>query len=137
MSDRLRNNLIKYGSCVATGLLVGYGYISGHGFFDQPLVDKYRLLSDAFMLPGFLMVAFGLLIFLANEGSFHGIGFVMKRVGSFLLPFLLKEKSETYAEYVQRKTDKPTQGYGFLFICGCAFLAVAAVFLVLYSQIHG
>ena len=137
MSDRLRNNLIKYGSCVAVGLLAGYGYLSGHGFFDQPLVDKYRLLSDAFMLPGFLMVAFGLLIFLANEGSFHGIGFVMKRVGSFLLPFLLKEKSETYREYVERKTAKPTQGYGFLFICGCAFLAVAAVFLVLYSQIHG
>ena len=137
MSDRLRNNLIKYGSCVATGLLVGYGYISGHGFFDQPLVDKYRLLSDAFMLPGFLMVAFGLLIFLANEGSFTGIGFIAQKAVGFLIPFLYKKKGETYREYVERKTAKPTQGYGFLVIYACAFLAVAAVFQVLYSQIHG
>lgn len=137
MSQRLRNNLIKYSSCVAAGLLVGYFYLSGHGFFDQPLVDKYRLLSDAFMLPGFLMVAFGLLIFLANEGSFTGISFIAQKAVGLLIPFLYKQKGETYREYVERKTAKRTQGYGFLFVCGCVFLAVSVVFVVLYSQIHG
>lgn len=136
MSDRLRNNLIKYGACVAVGLLAGYGYLAGHDFLGQALVDQYRLLSDAFMLPGFLMVAFGLLIFLANEGSFNGIGFIGQKVVGFLIPFMYKHKGETYKEYVERKTGKPTRGYGFLFFCGCAFLVVSAVFLVLYSQIH-
>ncbi len=137
MSDRLRKNLIKYGSCVAAGLLAGYGYLAGKDLFNQALVDQYRLLSDAFMLPGFLMVAFGLLIFLANEGSFTGISFIAQKAVGLLIPFLYKQKGETYREYVERKTAKRTQGYGFLFICGCGFLAVAAVFLVLYSQIHG
>ena len=137
MSDRLRNNLTKYGSCILVGLLLGYGYLSGYDFFALSKVDQYRLLSDAFMLPGFFMIAVGLLIFLGNEGAFNGIGFVMKRVGSFLLPFLQKEKGESYAEYTERKSSKPTVGYGFLFICGCGFLAVCAVFLMLYSQIHG
>ena len=137
MSDRLRNNLIKYGAAVATGLLAGYGYLAGHDFFSQALVDKYRLLSDAFMIPGFLMVAFGLLIYLANEGAFNGIGFIAQKAVGLLIPFLYKQKGETYREYVERKSSKPTQGYGFLFFCGCAFLAVSAVFLVLYSQIHG
>ena len=137
MSDRLRKNLIKYGSCVAAGLLTGYAYLAGHDFFNQALVDQYRLLSDAFMLPGFLMVAFGLLIFLANEGSFTGIGFIAQKAVGLLIPFLYKQKGETYREYVERKTAKRTQGYGFLFFCGCGFLIVSAVFLVLYSQIHG
>ena len=137
MSDRLRNNLIKYGSCIGAGLLVGYFYLSGHGFFNQPLVDQYRLLSDAFMLPGFLMVAFGLLIFLANEGSFTGISFIAQKAVGFLIPFLYKQKGETYREYVARKTAKRTKGYSFLFVCGCVFLAISAVFVVLYSQIHG
>lgn len=137
MSDRLRNNLIKYGGCIAAGLLAGYAYLNGHDFFGQPLLDQYRLLSDAFMLPGFFMVAVGLLIFLSNEGAFHGVGFVLKRVGTFLLPFLLKDKAETYAEYVERKREKATKGYGFLLICGVVFLAVAAAFAVLYSQTYG
>lgn len=138
MNDRLSKNLIKYGACIALGLLAGYGYLAGNDFWGQALlVEKYRLLSDAFMVPGFLMVAFGLLIFLGNEGSFLGIGFVAQKAGSFLIPFLYKQKGETYKEYVERKTGKPIQGYGFLFFCGCGFLVVAAVFLVLYRQIHG
>ena len=137
MSEKLRNNLIKYGSCVAAGLLAGYGYLAGYDFFNQALVDQYRLLSDAFMLPGFLMVAVGLLIFLGNEGSFKGIGFITQKVVGFLIPFMYKQKGESYREYVERTSSKPTKGYGFLFFCGCGFLAVSAVFLILYSQIHG
>ena len=137
MSERLRNNLIKYGSCVAAGLLAGVAYLSGKDFFNLSLVDQYRLLSDAFMLPGFLMVAVGLLIFLANEGSFTGIGFIAQKAVGFLIPFLYQQKGETYREYVERKTAKPTKGYGFLLICGLVFLAVSLVFVVLYKQIHG
>ena len=136
MSERLRNNLIKYGSCVAAGLLAGVAYLSGKDFFNQALVDQYRLLSDAFMLPGFFMTAIGLLIFLGNEGSFKGVGFIAQKAVGFLIPFLYKQKGETYAEYVERKKGKPTSGYGFLFVCGVAFLAAAAVFVILYSQIH-
>ena len=137
MSDRVRNNLIKYGSCLAAGLACAVWSLSGQDFFNLALVDQYRVLSDAFMLPGFFMVAAGLLIFLSNEGSFRGVGFVLQKTVTFLLPFMLKQKGETYAEYVERKTAKPTQGYGFLFFCGVGFLAVSFVFVMLYSQIHG
>ena len=44
MSDRLRKNLIKYGSCVAAGLLGGYGYLSDKNLFGQALVDQVLLL---------------------------------------------------------------------------------------------
>ena len=137
MSEQARNNLIKYGSCLATGLLVAYGYLSGCDFFKLEQVDQYRLLSDAFMIPGFFMVAIGLIIFLSNEGAFHGIGFVLGKTVSFLLPFLHKQRDEKYAEYVERKSSKPTVGYSFLFICGCLFLAVSIVFVMLYNQVHG
>ena len=102
MSERLRNNLIKYGSCVAAGLLAGVAYLSGKDFFNLPLVDQYRLLSDAFMLPGFLMVAVGLLIFLANEGSFTGIGFIAQKAVGFLIPFL----------YTRGRVHAPAMGGG-------------------------
>ena len=137
MSQRVRNNLIKYGSCLAAGLAYAVFHLSGRDFFNLPLVDQYRLLSDACMVPGFFMVAFGLLIFLGNEGSFRGVGYVLQRTVTFLLPFLYKQKGESYAEYVERKTAKPTQGYGFLFFCGVGFLAVSFVFVMLYNQVHG
>ena len=137
MSDRLRNNLIKYSSCVVAGLLGGYFYLSDKNLFSQPLVEQYRLLSDAFMLPGFLMVAIGLLIFLGNEGTFRGVSFIMQKAVGLLLPFMYKQKGESYREYVERKTNNPTKGYSFMFVCGGVFLAVSAVFLVLYTQIHG
>lgn len=137
MSDRVRKNLIKYSSCLAAGLAYAAIYLSGKDFLNLPLVDQYRMLSDAFMVPGFFMVAFGLLIFLGNEGSFNGVGFILQKTVTFLLPFLYKQKGESYAEYVQRKTGKPTQGYGFLFFCGVGMLVVSFVFALLYSQIHG
>ena len=137
MSDRVRNNLIKYGSCLAVGLIWAVLSLEGKDFFNLALVDQYRLLSDAFMVPGFFMVASGLLIFLGNEGSFRGVGFIMQKAVGFLIPFLYKQKGESYAEYVERKTTNPTKGYGFMFVCGCVFLAVSIVFLMLYTQIHG
>ena len=137
MSQRVRNNLIKYGSCLAAGLAYAVFHLSGRDFFNLPLVDQYRLLSDACMVPGFFMVAFGLLIFLGNKGSFRGVGYVLQRTVTFLLPFLYKQKGESYAEYVERKSGKPTQGYGFLFFCGVGFLAVSFVFVMLYNQVHG
>lgn len=137
MRENWGKRLIRYAVAILAGLLLGLLYLWDKQLLEQPLVDQYRLLSDAAMLPGVLMLFSGLMIFLSNEGSFDGVSFVLGKAVRFLLPFMGLQKGETYGEYVQRKREKQIRGYGFLFFCGIGFLAVSILFVLLYNQIHG
>ena len=106
MSDKRVVTAIKYASAVACGLLVGGVYLFSNDFFGQDLRNMYRLLSDAFMLPGFLMVCLGLMIWLSNEGAWHGVAFVLTRAVKFLIPFGRGAKDENYGEFVARQSKK-------------------------------
>ena len=132
MSDKRVVTAIKYASAVAIGLVFGAVYLFNNDFFGQDLRNMYRLLSDAFMLPGFLMVAGGLMIWMSNEGAWHGVAFVVTRAVKFLLPFGRGTKDENYGEYVARQSKKRVDGYSFVIVTGVIFLAVAALFMYLF-----
>ena len=126
--------VIKYAAAVAFGLLVAGIYLFSNDFFGQDLRNMYRLLSDAFMLPGFLMVCAGLMIWLSNEGAWHGVAFVLSRAVKFLVPFGRGTKDENYGEYVARQSEKQINGYSFLLVTGVVFLACSALFLILFHR---
>lgn len=89
----------------------------------------YRFLSDGFSIPGVLFLCFGILLWLANLGSFNGIGYAMKHLVLMLIP-LSRKKHETYAQYLE--TRKTVSGFGFLFVIGGLFLLLGIVFLMLF-----
>ncbi len=96
------------------------------------LTDKQKIigaLSDGFAIPGVLFIAFGALMWLANLGSFNGIGYVMKHLFMMLIP-LSKKKHETYAQYLE--TRKKVNGFGFLFVIGGVFLLAGIIFMLLF-----
>ena len=136
MSKRLRNNLIKYGICVAVCLAYAAIHCFGRGITTMAPVDLYRTISDGFTVPGMLCVFAGLLVWLSNEGTFHGIGYVLKNAAKALMFFTRRGEVEKYSDYVESRKDKTITGYSFLFVVGLLCLAVSVVFVLLYEQVH-
>ena len=94
-------------------------------------VDKYRLLTDAFSIPGIIFIMVGCLVFISTDGFFDMITFGLSRAKSMLIP-LSKKSDETYYDYKQRKAKNRLSGYSFLFFCGLIYLVVLDVVELLF-----
>ena len=137
MSKRLKRNLLCYGITAAIGLGMAALVLATYDFGTLTTqVARYRLLADAFTIPGTVILCAGLLVWISNQEMFLGIGYAVRYAVHRLIPGM-GAKQERYYDYVERKREKgPVTGYGFLLITGAAFLAVAAVFMVLFYQVY-
>ncbi|MBO4862141.1 MAG: DUF3899 domain-containing protein [Firmicutes bacterium] len=135
MDDRLKL-LIKYVcACAVAGLMI-LVYLKGHQYAEaETLADKYRLICDAFTIPGVVFCLSAALVALVNAGSLDGIGYALSYAVKMLIPGAGLNR-ETYAEYVERKHEKNHTGYGFLLHVGLVLAAVAVVFLILFNKAY-
>lgn len=136
MSNKVKSNLLKYGITGTACAGVAAYHVFSQNIGVLPLMEVYRVLCDAFFLPGILLVFSGLLIWLSNQGAMDALGYMLKSVVRFLIPGP-GPKHEKYGDYVQRRREKNVTGYGFVLIVGLISLAIAIVFNVLYSNLHG
>lgn len=136
MSKRLKVNLLKYGisALVCGGMAWLYVYL--RDFSAESTMEQYRILCDAFTIPGLTALMVALLLTLSNEGALDGLGYVASIAVKSLTPGGRK-KHEKYYDYVQRKHANKLTGYGFLYIVGAVCMAVAMVFMALFYQLHG
>lgn len=137
MSD-WRKTFLKYSitTVVAGGLTLLVLYLHGYSSAADT-VEKYRILADAFTIPGTLLILVTALIWVSSEGMFDGLGYAFSRVGGMIIPFFGKSKKhETYYDYKMRKKEKALHGYSFLFYVGLVFTAVALVFIYLHSTVY-
>ncbi len=133
MSKEQKFKLIKYGVCGGVCLVIAVAYLISRDFLSLPQLDRIRYLCDAFFLPGILCVFSGALIWLSNEGTLDGVGYVLSYAFHALLPGTWN-KRESYKEYLERKGEKRVTGYGFLFVVGGVFLAISFVFLAMFNM---
>ena len=102
---------------------------------DQiPPVILYRVLCDAFTVPGLLMLMFALLMSVSNEGALDGVGYVAAYALKMLIPGAAL-KTETYKEYLERRRANRVKNYVTLYLTALICLIVAAVFLVLFYTV--
>lgn len=137
MNKTVKSLLRKYLITFFFGGLIAYFYVSQRDFAAVELMEKYRILCDAFTIPGVLMIMFGFLVVVSNEGIFDGLLYAVTYAARALIPFGRQREHEKYADYVERKRDKRVSGFGFLFISGAVFMAVAMVFLMLFYSLKG
>lgn len=135
MNRDLKNRLRKYILTFFFGGLLAYAYIALRDFSGEPLLEKYRMLCDAFTIPGLLMLMVGLLLLISNEGMFDGLLYALSYAVKTLIP-LWGRDHERYYDYVERKREKRVHGYGFLFVSGAVFMVIALVFLILFYSIY-
>ena len=136
MSKEVKNNLLRYGIGAAIAIVMVVAYVCSENIAGQTQVNVYRIMSDAFSLPGLLFLFSGTMVWLANQGALDAIGYMVTAVVRFLIPGG-HLKHEKYGDYVARQREKEITGYGFLFIIALVCLAVAGVFLWLYFNLHG
>lgn len=131
--NRKLKNLLKYGITASIGLLMVTLTVDLHGYAAaENTQEKIRILADAFTIPGVVIILFGVLVMIANEGMFDGLTYVFSYAAKMLIPGMDKTH-ERYADYVTRKREKgPMKGFGFLFVVGGIFLAVSILFTVLF-----
>ena len=127
---------LKYGIAGGVCLALAAVYCLLRDFSALTLMEKYRVLCDAFTVPGLLMLAVGSLLWVSNDGFFCGLGYCLNVVWRALLPGG-RRKAERYYEYVERHRQKKAAGYGFLFAWGGVCMAIAALFMLLFYRLYG
>ena len=134
MNQKLKRNLMTYGTSFLLGGGLFYLYIRLRDFPVEEASENYKMLSDAAAVPGVLLVMLGTLIWVSKQGALDGVSYGVSRLFRGLIPGGRLQKDEKYFDYVERRREKAkqTRGYAFLFISGLVFLAIAGVFIVLY-----
>lgn len=101
-------------------------------FAQTEPVRIFHILTDAFFVVGVVITSAGLLVFSSNEGTFD---MIVYGVQSFVDLFrkTSQKKYETFYDYRMARADVKLP-FGFLLICGLAFLAVSMVMYMLYRQ---
>lgn len=123
---------IGLGVSLAFGLTSSHLYCSNYHLLSAGTADRYRILCDAFTIPGVILLMVGLLVWISTTGMFDSLGFAFSWLGARLIPGLALRRNEKYYDYVTRKRGNRAKGYRFLYIVGGVFLAVAIVFFILF-----
>ena len=131
----MKKPLLKYGAAILIGAALAAVYVSARDFAGASTMERYRILCDAFAIPGVVLMLSAALCALANAGSFTALGYS----GRYLLDRLIPGPGKTperYGDYVERRREKKIRGYGFLLHVGAAFFAAALVFYFLFYRLY-
>ena len=135
-NNKLLNLLIKYAVCVIPAGLIATLVLSQHGYKEAATdMERYRILCDAFTIPGVILIMVGALIWISNTGFFDGISYSVGIALKRLLPFASIQMEDKYYDYKMRKKEARLKGYHFVFITGAVFLAAALFFMYKFYQL--
>ena len=127
MKSKLSGYIIATAAGLAVSMLVLYTY----DFLSMETAEqRLQCLSDAFTVPGVLLLAIGSLMWISQQGTFDFFGYVGKTVVDL---FRTRVEHVRYGDYILEKREKrKIGGFGFLLITGAGFMVIAVLFLALY-----
>ena len=126
--------LLRCLSTAAVGTAVAWWYATSRWEEEMELVLQYRVLCDAFSIPGIMMVLFAMLFSLNNLGALDTIAYLMSFLPRIIAPGAFGEP-EKLIDFVENRRMKRTKGYGFLYIVGFIFLGIAIYYLVKFYSV--
>ncbi len=135
----LRKIIVKYAVTTAVaGLMTALILWLREFSAAETLLEKYRILADAFTVPGVCLMLFFALVLVSRDGFFDSLGYIFTRVGHMFLP-TARYKHQTYLDYKQAKREKKEKrasSPAHIFFIGLAYTVVAVVFTVLYYTVE-
>jgi len=134
MTRQQRDRLMKYGITTVIPAAVSIYYAASRDVFQLKQLEMYRVLCDAFSLPGIFLMLFGLMMVMNDLGALDTLAFF----GHYLLHTFLPVafgKGKSYLDFVEDRRANRKKGYGFLLIIGGAFTLVGVVFLILFMRL--
>ena len=133
MTRQQRNRLMKYVITTVLTAAVVYYYAASRNVLYLEKLEMYRVLCDAFTLPGIFLMLFGLLMVMNDLGALDTIAYFGHYLLHTFLPVAFGE-GQSYLDFIEERRSKRKGGYGFLFIVGAVFTAVGVVFLILFMK---
>ena len=135
MTRQQRDRLLKYGiTTVLTAAVVIY-YAASRNVLQLEKLEMYRVLCDAFTLPGIFLMLFGLMMVMNDLGTLDTLAYFGHYLLHTFLPVAFGE-GQSYVDFIEERRSKRKKGYGFLFIVGGAFTLVGVVFLIQIGRAH-
>lgn len=125
--------IFKYLITLLVGLALAAWVAISKGIFSETRAEIiFGILSDAFFVPGVLLLGVGGLIFVSNEGIFDGFTY---GIISFIDIFRKdkQNKYRTFFDYRQSKGERDTS-FGFMLVCGLAFIAISGIMYLLFNN---
>jgi hypothetical protein len=116
------------------GGAVAWWYANSRWVSDMPPVLQYRVLCDAFFIPGAMMLLFALLFSLNYAGALDTLAYLLSYLPRALAPAAFGEP-EKLLDFVENRRDRRKKGYGFLYIVGFIYLAIAIYYLVKFYSV--
>ena len=106
------------------------------GIFQQDEIDMViTIISDAFFIPGVLLICVGLIVYASNEGLFLSISYGFKAIGRTITAKKdEKLMDEKYHEYYARQIQKKAKCKHFLLV-GLAFVVISLIFVGVYFAV--
>ena len=95
--------------------------------------ETMQILSDACFVPGVLLAGMGLIIFASNGGVFDMLAYGMIRFFDLFRKDPRNKKYKDFYEYREAKKGRK-RSVAFMLIVGCAFIALAVIFLIVYEK---
>lgn len=134
MRKSLKVNILRCLSAAAVGGAVAWMYGTSRWEADMSQLQQYRVLCDAFTIPGAMMVLFAMLFSLNNLGALDTLAYLMSFLPRMIAPGAFGEP-EKLIDFVERRREKRSKGYGFLYIVGLIFLGIAIYYLVRFYSV--
>ena len=130
----LKKRLLQYGITAGIGLLASLLIMNAQGLFVLfgNNTQTWSILSDAFFVPGIILVSLGALIWIAGTGLFDSVSYALSVAAHAIIPFL-KNRPKNYYDYKSERESKGSRTPMFILYTGGGFLLLAVVFLIAYG----
>lgn len=138
MKKKVTGLLLRYGiTAMIAGLMTWLITNTYHLAEAQGKLERYRILCDAFTIPGVVFVMIGILIRLMDSGFIDGLTYAMRSLYRVFIPMGVRE-DEAFLDYVQRKREaRKARNTGFILHVGLVFMIPAIVYFILFYQLYG
>lgn len=136
MKKSVTGALLKYGITGGIAGLITFTVTQTYGLSEvQSQLERYRILCDAFTIPGVVFIMLGLLVKIADSGVLDGLAYAMRSLYRVFIPMAAR-KDERFWDYTQRKKEaRKGRSLSFILHVGIAFMIPALIFMALFYHL--
>lgn len=118
---------------LGVGLLMCLGILFLNGCFSaETTLELMKDLCDGFSISGFLLIAFGLMTLIGNEGTFSILSYGTKKLISLFKKDVYVEDYYTY----KTKRIENKSPYIHLLVSGAILFVIGLVFLIIFNCMY-
>ena len=118
------------GLCMAMLISVGRG-----AFAAETAADRLLAFCDGFSVSGVLLLCFGAMIWISNEGFFDVLSYAAQKGLHHLIPGRASEDLGSFYDYKISKANGKRAGSAFLIVPGIVILAVGLVLMGIWYSL--